>query len=294
LRCLFFAESGAARFVPYPHNTLGSGKDMQCTWETRSTNNNNSFSSEFKYDFTQLSALSEGVCIPPQLNASLHIFSSVEAIDCLSPKTVIISGDSYMKQLFIGLADILLSKHLFRDDQILGKVRRHTLVKETQKILNNRRKKNASFPRIIYTCEDECYGIKPLSFCSRCVNKFTNKDENTVCVVGAGIHIISRHNLSYTVNEMRNFFKESNRTIFVSLPSKVRPEQHYNKSDTIDRVYVGMLPNVAPRNPRQPFLDVFQLTRSCWMENCSYDGNHRSRYVNRWKAQLLLNTLCEI
>ena len=29
------------------------------------------------------------------------------------------------------------------------------------------------------------------------------------------------------------------------------------------------------------------------MENCSYDGGHRSRYVNRWKAQLLLNTLCE-
>ena len=35
------------------------------------------------------------------------------------------------------------------------------------------------------------------------------------------------------------------------------------------------------------------LLQSCYMENCSSDGGHRARFVNRWKAQLLLNLLCE-
>ena len=59
------------------------------------------------------------------------------------------------------------------------------------------------------------------------------------------------------------------------------------------KINTKLIPNVAPTNPDHPYLDVFQLTNSCNMENCSYDGGHRSRYVNRWKAQLLLNTLCE-
>ena len=59
------------------------------------------------------------------------------------------------------------------------------------------------------------------------------------------------------------------------------------------KINTKLIQNVAPTNPDHPYLDVFQLTNSCNMENCSYDGGHRSRYVNRWKAQLLLNTLCE-
>lgn len=41
------------------------------------------------------------------------------------------------------------------------------------------------------------------------------------------------------------------------------------------------------------YLDFFQLTMSCLFDNCTYDGGHRARYVNRWKAQLFLNTICE-
>lgn len=56
----------------------------------------------------------------------------------------------------------------------------------------------------------------------------------------------------------------------------------------------AVLPHVAPRQPDHPFLDVYQPTSSCTMANCSYDDGHRSRYVNRWKAQLLLNIVCKI
>ena len=125
------------------------------------------------------------------------------------------------------------------------------------------------------------------------------ENENTVAVVGAGVHIMGRlnKNVNATTREINQFLNLANRTIFVSLPSyeisKV-PTEYKEISSVRNNIYDALLPNVAPWNPQHPFLDVFQLTRSCCMNNCSYDGGHRSRYVNRWKAQLLLNTLCEI
>mmetsp|Transcript_31514 Transcript_31514/g.102667 ORF Transcript_31514/g.102667 Transcript_31514/m.102667 type:complete len:361 (+) Transcript_31514:114-1196(+) len=41
-----------------------------------------------------------------------------------------------------------------------------------------------------------------------------------------------------------------------------------------------------------PFLDAFHLTQSCKWENCSKDGAHRSKFVNRMKAHMILNHLC--
>lgn len=62
----------------------------------------------------------------------------------------------------------------------------------------------------------------------------------------------------------------------------------------MEQVYLGLLPIMAPHNSSRPFIDFFQLTRSCFMDNCSVDGGHVTRFVNRWKAQLLLNTICEV
>ena len=68
-------------------------------------------------DSTQRAAFAEGICVPPRLNASIHVFSSAEAKECLRSRRMIISGDSFMKQQFIGLADILLSKKLNGDKE---------------------------------------------------------------------------------------------------------------------------------------------------------------------------------
>jgi hypothetical protein len=45
-------------FIPFPHNTLGGGTDMECKWETLITppSNNNKNNITTKYDSTQLSA----------------------------------------------------------------------------------------------------------------------------------------------------------------------------------------------------------------------------------------------
>jgi hypothetical protein len=36
------------------------------------------------------------------------------------------------------------------------------------------------------------------------------------------------------------------------------------------------------------------LSKSCQWENCTNDGYHRARFVNRWKAQILLNSICHV
>ncbi|KAL3800413.1 hypothetical protein ACHAW5_009091 [Stephanodiscus triporus] len=230
-----------AIFIPFPHNTLGSGVDMECRWETKALREGDAA----KYDSTQRAAFAEGVCVPPRLNSSLRVFSSAEARECLRFRRVIISGDSYMKQLFVGLADILLSTKLSRDYQMVGSSNRSKVVASANHYLTERRRR-----------------------------------DNTVAVVGAGVHIEGA-----ALGEIKKFLNLTKRTIFVPMPAGLNRSRE---------VYEGLLPYLAPNHPEHPFLDVFQLTRSCTMQNCSYDGSHRSRYVNRWKAQLLLNTLCEI
>jgi hypothetical protein len=276
-------------FIPFPHNTLGGGTDMECKWETLITppSNNNKNNITTKYDSTQLSAFAEGVCIPSHINSSIHVFSSNEARTCLQSKKVIISGDSYMKQLFIGLADILLGKKVHGNKEIIGAENRSHIVATTNYWLTRRYESstNASFPKVEYTCEESCYGryLAPFSqHCSTCINALTagNNNNNTIAVVGAGVHPKA------SIDEIKRFLTLAQKTIFVPMP--------YLGDNKSLNYYNAVLPYVAPRQPEHPFLDVYQLTSSCTMANCSYDGGHRSRYVNRWKAQLLLNTVCKI
>ncbi|KAK1740048.1 hypothetical protein QTG54_008998 [Skeletonema marinoi] len=280
----------SVRFIPYPHKTLGSGSSLQCEWETRPITNA-STSSEL-LDFTQRNAFIEGVCIPPTLHDTLHIFSSAEAIQCLSSEAqnrdirVILSGDSYMRQLYIGLTDILLSKHISDDKEIIENVQRSKMLSTARYWMNKRHENNATFPFVQFRCGDECYGSKTLDVCSKCINSLSENSD--VWVVGVGIHIYERvkNHVNGTLQEIQQFLDREegqNRTIYVSPPA-----------GPMENVYRGLLPNVAPENPEHPFLDVYESTESCTMENCTFDGSHRSRYVNRWKAQLLLNTLCEV
>lgn len=108
--------------------------------------------------------------------------------------------------------------------------------------------------------------------------------------------------LNATIQEINTFLDNGierghQDIIWVSGPSyqtSMVPLAYQESNHKMIEVYYNLLPNLAPQNKDHPYLDVFQLTQACHMENCSYDGGHRSRYVNRWKAQMLLNTLCEV
>ena len=64
-----------------------------------------------------------------------------------------------MKQLFIGLADILLGKKVHGDMEIMGAENRSHVVATTNYWLARRYEStNFSFPKVEYTCEESCYG----------------------------------------------------------------------------------------------------------------------------------------
>ncbi|KAL7533193.1 hypothetical protein ACHAWF_004378 [Thalassiosira exigua] len=298
--------SRRVKFIPFPHRTLGSGDDVQCTWSTRPVN-----ASSSTYDTIQRAVFKEGMCMPPSKINQIHIFSTAEAIECLSPTSqkhdvsVAVGGDSYTRQLFIGLADIVLGRA--NNVEILNAAMRRKILNQTQQELRIRHERNPSFPNIQFPCHWQCYGNeKPFSWkCSRCMNAFAERSPYAVGVVGAYVHVMKNFESSgvrqfnNTRDDIKKFISLSKRTIFASMPSyriemvpkKYQDEVHHDKAE---QMYHELLSYLAPNIPDHPFVDFFQLTKSCFMNNCSYDGGHRSRYVNRWKAQLLLNTICEV
>lgn len=308
-----------AKLIPFPHNVLGSGEDAQCQWTSR----NLSETELPMYDFTQQNAIREGICISPKLKDKLHIFSTKESLDCLttgSDKQVqlVIAGDSYMKQLYIGLVDILIGKHV-RQNQEIGNAQERDQFLSIAQSLSSKRHRNDSirrFPSVQYECKSECYGTgDPYNWadaCSNCIDKMvksSNNDTRTIAIVGAGVHVMNQFKkleikgvdidvVNATIQEMDSFMHKSinvkgNDVIFVSGPSyqtfKV-PTEFRRSNNRMIPVYWNSLSHFE----NYPYLDVFQLTKTCHMQNCSTDGGHRSRFVNRWKAQLLLNMLCRV
>ena len=168
--------------------------------------------------------------------------------------------------------------------------------------MQEKRAKDPSMPEVVAMCTVECYGSEPnfRATCSKCMQDFIDSRprKTVVPVVGAGIHI---YNLQYnrdingTLAELRAFFKRLPGMIYTSQPcydiSKV-PEQYRKSTFGRELMYWKMLPRLHQFDVG--YLDYYQPTHTCWMDNCTADGGHRSRFVNRWKAQLLLNKICEI
>jgi hypothetical protein len=160
---------------------------------------------------------------------------------------------------------------------------------------------------VSFACKAPCHGQSRIfgKKCSNCVKKFLRErskgDKVVVPVVGAGIHIFKafkgqvdqRIQVDLTIEQFQLFADAMENIIFNSPPSyeisKV-PEEYQNATKGTAAYYWFFLPHVAKYKIQ--YLDFFQLTRSCAMANCTEDGGHRGRFVNRWKAQLLLNTLC--
>ena len=295
-------NSRRVKFVPYPYQNVRTGDEgAGCRWETRDIPND-----RFEaFDPIQRAAFREGMCIPTfNKQVNLRVFSSKQAKECLSPAIqgrdikVMIAGDSYNRQLFIGLADILLNRP--SDVEIYNSTQRVGVMRRYNKEIRDRAQNDTSFPNVQFSCYKECYGKYDnytMVHCSNCLNELVGDNPDAVPVLGAFVHINNRLKGKRTAvfNEMWELFENTKQLIFNSGPSyqvsKV-PRQYQNASGEI--FYNRLLPLMAPHDPQRPFLDFFQLTRSCHMENCSYDGGHRARYVNRWKAQLLLNMLCTI
>mmetsp|Transcript_7079 Transcript_7079/g.17394 ORF Transcript_7079/g.17394 Transcript_7079/m.17394 type:complete len:344 (+) Transcript_7079:174-1205(+) len=290
------------KFVPFPHRNVGTGDvGAGCNWSTVPISDDDMPET---YDLIQRAAFREGICIPSS-DQRLHVFSTAQAIECLSSTvqhrniSLIMSGDSYNRQLFIGLVDILLGRAW--NVEILNGGIRKELTEQAFEEIKTYVENDPNFPLVQFVCIEECYGRQTLERCSRCINQLVNRRSDTVAVVGTFVHVLVRHkdNVTATYDEITKFIEETDNLIFNSNPcyetSKI-PRQYQNASRewSAELFYDKLLPLMASYNKMKPFMDFFQLTRSCTMNNCSTDGGHRARYVNRWKAQILLNTICTI
>jgi hypothetical protein len=172
------------------------------------------------YKSTHQDAFVEGMCVPQFLNASIHFFSSSEAQECLRSRKVIISGNSYTQQLFVGLADILLSKHLIGDREMIGKDNRSGVVVALENHrLAQHHERDVLFPSVEYHCGRDCYGYSQnapfgeVSF--GCLNLLTSKNNgSTIAVVGAGMHI----GKGSVIQEVRKFLDLAIWTLFMLGP----------------------------------------------------------------------------
>ena len=103
-------------FVPFPHNSLAVGTSATCQWRAMAAKKSDPVVQSLlggdsqTPDLIQVKALEEGVCVPNDNVGSrpkLHLFSTQQAKDCLSNITLALGGDSYMRNLFIGLGETL-------------------------------------------------------------------------------------------------------------------------------------------------------------------------------------------
>jgi hypothetical protein len=120
-------------------------------------------------------------------------------------------------------------------------------------------------------------------------------------VISSAIHIIAQYNQSEAISQVIQFLNMNNQVIYASMPglntdqlTKDYVQKGYDYEKDGWNFYASLFPHLAPRSPQHPFLDFFHLSNSCQWENCTNDGYHRARFVNRWKAQILLNTICHV
>jgi len=233
------------RFVPFPHNSfVGYGPDAGCDWmalpspsavPSSSSSANSLLVSSLlggdrrRPDKIQQYALDESICVPrnADMRSKLHLFSTEEARQCLRDVTLVVAGDSYTKQLFIGLGEVLLgqpSRSELTNYNIREKIRR-----EMEGKLRAFRDGDGRNLDVRWECVQECYGqLSPFANrCSQCVNGIRNNQTSsrTAFVVGATVHVYVKEHKSVnrTTEQLRQFIEatsgDGKGVIFMSGPS---------------------------------------------------------------------------
>ena len=328
----------------FPYRKLPIGMQASCEWVPLWNHPNNTLLSTLlghspwtDMDDIQQAALEDTICIGhnPLLAQKLHLFSSHDALTCLqnSNVTLLIAGDSYNQQLFVGLAEILRGKP--SSLEMTNASQRRDIVALSQQFLNAYLP--SSTTSVQWICAQAChkYASHFAQSCSKCLKRHIlqqpqPQQQHIIPIVGAFIHIYTAHHRDpdATWNELQAFFQNlhDHTLIFNSPPSfhkeripiqyqdampaddenEQQDVQHMNNTTTTtsppptnsfvskNPVYNRMVDELPQRFRHVRFLDFYPLTRSCRFANCSVDGGHRARFVNRWKAQLLLNTICEV
>ena len=282
--------AGCSLFIPHPHRAIAESlqSPFQCKWITGAPPSGS--------DKIQAAAYKEGMCVDPSGNYPLHVFSTAEARQCLHHRKIAFSGDSYEVQFYIGLADILIGNP--ENDEITGSAKRQIVFKHRVGGMSKLRPDL----QVEFVCTEQymCYGLSvktALKNCAACLAQHAAD----VLVIGTTVHLFqipssqSVRPTDFVLDEISDFFDSPSvpNLLWNTGPSYRQGDLFYPLNDT-DRM-AAVVSHVYPlaQQHNLPILDFFSMTAACVWKNCSTDGGHRARFVNRWKGQMLLNMLCD-
>lgn len=264
-------------FVSYPHTKMFRGELLSGQWLVGDAAEK--YFHLPTYDRIQRAAIDEGVFIPnghhhASGSRSWYLFSSMDARKCLFNKRLDFAGDSYMKQFLIGLTDILLSSP--SNVEIYGRETRTEIMNDrldTVKMSSDPSIKAVKLMWRYASCEHEdmqCFVD----------NVKETPPQASVFVMNSFIH--QRRTDSYLGQVSALFGIKAAHLIWATAP--------YYGDNALDTRNNGTKALALSKNV--PALDFLTLTATCPWTRCVADGSHRARFVNRMKAQMLLNLVC--
>ena len=288
-------KSSKVSMVPYPglkkyNGFLPHGQWISGTYSDDMT--------RYEADFLQFRARKDGYYVSSNNSKpiNLHIFSTYEAAECLRNKRVIIVGDSYMKQMFIGAVDVMLQNP--SNTEIEGGKYRELVSRQAAKCLSQSRA--IKIRNIHLSYDDKCVHSN-LNCLINNLEKNRYYRQADYLISNILVHDLeSNQNRSTRLSEYVNnlevlFANPKSKLMWVTGPSydlKKVPDKYLEVTKNRPTVAANKRAFELADKHGIPILDFYSLTANCRWKNCSTDGGHRSRFVNRMKFQLVFNNIC--
>eukprot|EP00038_Savillea_parva_P014364 m.215447 g.215447 ORF g.215447 m.215447 type:complete len:307 (-) comp27885_c0_seq1:20-940(-) len=237
-----------------------------------------------------------------------RIWSTEQARKCVKGKVVVFGGDSYSMQCYMGLSEVLTGEVI--TNEVASGSRRSVALREAQTAMASLAPDDI---HVAWTCSkiDECYGDRGyLDLCIKCLQTH----HADVVVLSTGIHMMSRFRkvyqadadtissrrfqqdkMSTMLNETLNAFENVPNLIWGTPPSyrKAKIPEKYRETmplSDMEHYYYETLRLANMKRVR--VVDFHTMTEACAWDNCTSDGGHRARFVNRAKAQAVLELMC--
>lgn len=288
-------------FIPWPHQRIFDGYLHEGQFIISDIGYFQSHLSGFdssRLDKIQTHAIHEGIFFPNKENfTKFHLFSSKEANDCIKGKDIYFFGDSYIQQCFIGFGEVILKK-VSNVEIINGTIRN-----EETNAMQGKLKDFLDNDTTVKFVMDNCrHGDLKCAISELDNNASLRKAD--VLIGNILVHHMTLHRqemgyLDEYVIQLKELLKkaESYKLTWATGPSYVIsrvPEQYRNITRNSPTEFMNFKAIDLAEELDVPLLDFFSLTHSCKWANCTSDGGHRSRFVNRMKAQMILNNICKL
>ena len=246
-------------------------------------------------DRIQYAQFKEGIFVPSsrgdssdRLGRPARMFASKEAAACLRGRKIRITGDLQMVLLYIGLADILLgvpSAFEMRSTKTILQM----LQRYDRKLRDAGKSRGLDVRYMHQECLDKeiaCYTARLLDddeVADALVVGFARNTEQLRAHPGS-FDAFERHLQQLLAGRQKNAL------LVLTDAFSLQAKRREGENGAIARL--NNIASSVARSAGRPILDFFSVTKQCVWRNCTVFDGFRSRFVQRFKAQMLLDLLC--